>query len=75
MLNKTDVSRVGSEGQDWFGLDLRLTYSMEPTDWEVLSNRRRVADALTEWQGLVDPATGDLVYVVQCSASSILMGD
>ena len=39
-----------SEGQDWFGVDLRLQLNAAPTDWEVLTSRKRVTDALSEWQ-------------------------
>jgi hypothetical protein len=39
-----------SEGQDWFGVDLRLQLNMPPTDWEVYASRQRVTAALSEWQ-------------------------
>ncbi len=60
-----------SEGQDWFGVDLRLGQSCAPIDWEVYSSRRRVTDALSEWQGLVDPATGELYYMSHISSASL----
>ncbi len=62
---------IGSEGQDWFGTDMRLRESMVGTDWGVLSERRRVFDVLQEWQGLVDPATGDLYYLSRVTGASL----
>jgi hypothetical protein len=44
---------------------------MEPVDWEVYASRRRVADMLFEWQGLVDPATGELYYMSHITSASL----
>ena len=44
---------------------------MDPLDWEVAANRRRVADSLAEWQGLVDPATGELYYMSHITSASL----
>jgi len=64
-----------SEGQDWFGLDLRLQLSMEPVDWAVLANRRRVADALSEWQVRCCPRVSGQCKCLLCVSCAVMYLD
>ena len=60
-----------TEGQDWFGLDIRVCGAGVPIGWDTWSERKATAEALFEWQPMIDPATGQLYYYSHVTGASL----
>lgn len=50
---------------------MRLLTAIPARDWTMLPQRQRIAASLSEWQGLQDPATGEVYYMSHATGASL----